>query len=354
MQYRSLVEKTWQENRLFTVLLELTYRCNLDCQFCYNDLSLVGRPLRFAQYRSLLQELARMGVLNVVLTGGEPLAHPRFFELGALARELGFVVRVKSNGHALDEVRALRLRREVDPFLVEISLHGATASTHDAQTRVAGSFERLLRNLGTLRSAGLRIKINSTLTRLNEGELEQMYEIADGLELPLQIDPEVTPRDNGDLSPLDLSPTAAGLRRHYEVLRERSPAARPAAVPDAEPCGQPNAGDAPRKHCGAGSSGAAIDPFGNVYPCVQWRRKVGSLHEHSLEELWHSSAVLETVRETTYVVRRELERLGNAAPTAFCPGAAEANTGSPLQVHAPARARAMSERQARKSLPVLG
>ncbi len=47
------------------------------------------------------EDLREMEVLNLTLSGGEPLAHPDFLRLGRRARDLGFVVRVKSNGHAL-------------------------------------------------------------------------------------------------------------------------------------------------------------------------------------------------------------------------------------------------------------
>ena len=113
-------------NLLFSVLVELTYRCNLDCFFCYNDLGAAGTPLSREQYFRLFAELRELEVLNLTLSGGEPLAHPDFLALGARARELGFVVRVKSNGHALRGELARRVRDEVDPFLIEVSLHGAT------------------------------------------------------------------------------------------------------------------------------------------------------------------------------------------------------------------------------------
>jgi len=52
-------------------------------------------------------------VLNLTLFGAEPLAHPDFFLLGSRARELGFLVRVKSNGHALRGAAPRRLRDKV-------------------------------------------------------------------------------------------------------------------------------------------------------------------------------------------------------------------------------------------------
>lgn len=253
----------------------------------------------------------------MTLTGGEPLAHPDFFAIGTKAKELRFVVRVKSNGHALRGALLARLIDEVAPFMVEISLHGATAETHDRQTRVAGSFARLMTNLEEMRERDLRIKLNSTLTRWNEGELEGMFAIAERLQVPLVVDPEVTPRDDGDETPLEITASWEGLKRLYSratgdtVQREGDREVAPAAS---------------SKHCGAGSSAVAVDPFGNVYPCVQWRRPVGNLHEASIRDIWSGSRSLETVRRLNSEVKNTV-----STPN-FCPGVAEMLTGSPLRV----------------------
>ena len=88
---------------LFSVLLELTYHCNLDCFFCYNDLNVKGSRWPNDNISTCSTSSLELQVLNLTLSGGEPLAHPSFFRIGARARELGFLVRVKSNGHALGE-----------------------------------------------------------------------------------------------------------------------------------------------------------------------------------------------------------------------------------------------------------
>ena len=134
-----IMARTWDENILFSVLFELTYACNLRCFYCYNDQGSSGEPLTLDEYEKVLRELAEMQVMNLTLSGGEPLAHRHFFEIGGRARELGFVTRIKSNGHALSGDVARRLRAEVDPFVIELSLHGATAETHDQQEQQSGS-----------------------------------------------------------------------------------------------------------------------------------------------------------------------------------------------------------------------
>jgi len=327
--FRDLVQRTWAENRLFSVLLELTYRCNLDCFFCYNDRKLQGTELSLAQYRSLLADLADLGTLNLILSGGEPLAHPDFFAVGACARDLGFVVRVKSNGHALRPAVAERLRDEVDPYLVEVSLHGATPATHDRQTRIPGSFARLLQNLEAMRRLGLRAKLNAVLTRWNEHEIEEMLALGRRLGLTMQVDTEVTPRDDGDRDTLEIAPSAEAVRRLFELQGLATHAAECPPAPT-EKRGLPPV----RKHCGAGSSTVAIDPYGNVYPCVQWRRRLGNLHETPIGELWRHAPVLGEVRRLAVEVATNLAARGpDHQLMAFCPGIAEAATGSPIRLY---------------------
>lgn len=339
MALSDVVAKAWDGNHLFSVLIELTYRCNLDCYFCYNDLGLRGRPLSFEQYQQLFEDLVELGTLNLVLSGGEPLAHPQFFQLGAMASNLGFMVRVKSNGHALGSRLANRLKNEVDPFLVEVSLHGACAETHDKQTRVKGSFERLLTNLEVMQGLGIRLKVNSTLTHWNEGEMDDMFALCHRMGLQLNVDPEVTPRDDGDQSPLSIAPSADGLRnlirtqRHWAQKGAGQASATP-AVP-VKMLGAPRRTSA--KHCGAGSSSLAIDPFGSVYPCVQYRRAAGNLHQHRIASIWRGeNAVLEEIRKENRAVKALVLEQGISA---YCPGAAYHQTGDAMNIPEGVRAR---------------
>ena len=139
---------------LYEVSIELTYKCNLDCFFCYNDRNKTGKPMALKDYDVLLRELARMQTMNIMLTGGEPMIHPDFFQIGALTKDLGFVTRIRTNGHSLSEKISNRLKQEVDPFQVEVSLHGATPEVHDRQTRIPGSFRRLVKQYPKWKRSG--------------------------------------------------------------------------------------------------------------------------------------------------------------------------------------------------------
>ena len=334
MTYTDTLRRTWSENILFSAMVELTYRCNLNCSFCYNDTALKGIPLTAAQYFRFFEDLNELGTLNLTLTGGEPLAHPEFFALGRRARELGFVVRVKSNAHALRGKLAQRMKDEVDPFLIEVSLHGASAETHERQTRVPGSFSRLIANLRDARALGLRIKVNTPLTLWNEREVAATYALADELGVPIQFDPLITRRDNGDPEPQRIAPSAEGIAGLHANQRARDAARRaklPSRATSSEVGIEPPA-TGREKHCGAGSSSITVDPFGNVYPCVQWRRRIGNLHEQSIRTLWNHSDELAEVRRLAVEVKEAVDRQG-ATGLGFCPGSAEQETGSPTRLY---------------------
>lgn len=333
MAYTDTLQRTWRDNILFSALVELTYRCNLNCFFCYNDPQLRGVPLTTEQYVRFFEDLRELGTLNLTFSGGEPLARADFFTLGRQARELGFVVRVKSNGHALNGRLARRLREEVDPFIVEISLHGARAETHDRQTRVPGSFGKLLANLGEMQALGLRVKLNSPLTAWNEAEIEAMFALADEWELPIQFDPQITPRDDGDPGPLSVASSREGVARLLARQRERAAARQTDREPRSTDAAAEVAGS---KHCGAGSATVTVDPFGNVCPCVQWRRRVGNLHEQSIQTIWRQSWELAEVRRLAVEVKQAVSQHGPLG-FGFCPGLAEQETGDPASLYPAAR-----------------
>jgi MoaA/NifB/PqqE/SkfB family radical SAM enzyme len=328
--YADILRKVKRECILHDVMLELTYACNLDCFFCYNDKKAEGERLGLAHYEQLLDDLVGMQTLNVTLTGGEPLLHPNFFEIGRAANERGFVVRVKTGGHGLGGRVAQRLKQEVNPFAVEISLHGATAETHERQTRVPGSFDYLVRNVPELKAIGLRPLLVSALTLWNEHQVAEMYALADSMGVTLRFQGPVVPRDDGDQSPLNIQPTQEGWQRYQAIVRGRSETRRQDCEQDlvnldsgSERTSQSDGANGETPYCGTGSDSVVIDPFGNVYPCLRIRRSAGNLHQQGIAAVWAGSTVLPEVRKialkATSRVRKDgpMQSLGSPL---FCPG----------------------------------
>jgi pyrroloquinoline quinone biosynthesis protein E len=98
--------------RPYTLVAELSYRCPLSCGYCSNPLELDrhAHELDTATWTRVLSEAAALGVLQVNLTGGEPLVRDDLETLVAAARAHELYVNLITSGVPLDAARLGRLK----------------------------------------------------------------------------------------------------------------------------------------------------------------------------------------------------------------------------------------------------
>jgi MoaA/NifB/PqqE/SkfB family radical SAM enzyme len=333
--FAALKQRALHVARPLSVHLELTYACNWRCVFCYNPRHHDRRGLSAAEWLPVLDDLRALGTLTVTLTGGEPLRHPEFFTIAQAVRARAFALKVYTNGALVDAEHARRLAA-LRPLAVELSLHGASAAVHDRTTGRPGSHEALWSGIAHLRAHDVRLLIKTPLTHLNEHELEAMIEQVAAQGLPHTIDPTLTPNDNGDLAPLSYAASTAGVARLMAALR------RVGRLPQVER-------EAGGSNCGLGRLTLAIDPEGNVFPCLQWRRKpLGNVREQALATLWQTSEERAAAAAVARAANDALLRRGGAAASfPYCPALALQATGDALRPDAAFLARAEAAAAAR-------
>lgn len=309
-----------------TALMELTFVCNHACSFCYNCPT-GQKEMNTAEVMDAMRKLADYNILYLTFTGGEPLVRRDFFEIAAAAREMGFAIRIYTNAYLIDEAKAARIKQVANPVEIEISIHGATAETHERLTCVPGSLQRVLNAVRFLRAQGIRVNLKCPITQANQEEVLGMQALADELGAYMIFDPVITPRDDGDKDPVNLMATDEFLARYW--LDPAYAHARNEDVPKPR-CDAPGGAV-----CGTGRSSLAIDPYGNIYPCVQWRRKVANIKEiASLGEIWRTSKVLNEVRQTAIEIAQvTLKETKDGQFTHFCAGVADVQTGDPKAIY---------------------
>jgi len=308
--------------------LELTYRCNWRCVFCYNPRHHDRRGLSTAQWLGVLDDLRVLGTLYVALTGGEPLTHPDFFAIARGVRERAFALRILTNGAlvtdgAAEEIASLR------PMAVEMSIHGACAQTHDRATATPGSFDALLRGVDRLRAHDVSVVLKTPLTRMCEDEVEAIHALAEERGVPWRVDPVLTPRDDGDPGPLQYRASPAAIERMYASLVAVGRLPEEKRLPGG-------------LNCGLGRTTIAVDPEGNVFPCLQWRKApLGNVAQTPLRDLWpHSPARAEAASVAAAANEHLIAKGGAVASFPFCPALALQRTGDPLRVTADHREQA--------------
>src|SRR5207248_6002190 len=259
-----------QERVPLEVSLEVTRRCPLECQHCYNnlamgDLAARKRELTKEEYAGILSELSSMGVMWLLFTGGEIFARKDFLDIYACAKQKGFLITLFSNGILINEKVADYLR-EYPPFGIEITLYGRTKETYEAMTQLPGSYDRCLRGIRLLLDRGLPLKLKTVATSINKHEVISMREFADQeLGVEFKFDSLINPRIDCSQSPLGvrLSPEeVVTLDMHWPKV-----AAEHRSGLEREQQSMPG----PRStvySCGGGLKAFAVDPYGQMSICV--------------------------------------------------------------------------------------
>jgi radical SAM protein with 4Fe4S-binding SPASM domain len=158
------------------VVWNITRRCNLRCIHCYSDSDAREYPgeLTWEQCRAVVDDLAQFGVPGVLLSGGEPLIHPRFFDLAGYARAKGLRLTLSTNGTLIDRDAAQRIK-DLGFAYVGISLDGI-GETHDYFRGRKGAFEKTVAAFRHCKAVGQKVGLRLTLSSNNIADLDRILD----------------------------------------------------------------------------------------------------------------------------------------------------------------------------------
>jgi radical SAM protein with 4Fe4S-binding SPASM domain len=262
-----------RNNIPLSMLLELTYRCNLDCYYCFQKKFPKQNELPKAKWFDILKQLADSGTLYLTFSGGEPFMRTDFIDIVEKARSLDFGVSIITNGTLLTKAVIADL---VSLGIMDIgfSFHASKPACHDRLSGKNGSFSATWRNLVLCRKAGIRTMIKHSVSTENFGAFTGLRKLADETESLFECDCFVLPQEKGSASSFSLSTDQYGL-----FLKKMK-----AAAFSCENRRDVNA----RLHCDAGRSTAGISPSGDVVACIQLPIVFGSLRKSPFSAVWNS------------------------------------------------------------------
>lgn len=180
-------KKLWKSPQLRNLFLELTLRCNENCIHCGSRCGEVrSGELTLQQYQNFLNKVKKdFGTegLMLCITGGEPLLRRDFFEITGYANQLGFHWGMTSNAVLIDETVAEKLAK-CGMRTISVSIDGMR-ETHDRFRRTPGGYDAAMRGLNELIAHGGfgHIQVTTVIHRGNIGELEQLFQVLDGMDI---------------------------------------------------------------------------------------------------------------------------------------------------------------------------
>jgi AdoMet-dependent heme synthase len=298
------------------VFWELTARCNLACRHCRAEAQnhVAEGELETSEILRVARDIREAGDPILVLTGGEALMRPDFFDIARDCATRFTRVALATNGTLVDAGLAARIAA-CGLQRVSISLDGATAGTHDAFRGVPGSFEAAMKGFAALRQAGLSVQVNVTVARHNAEELPAILDLAlaggaDAFHVfvlvPVGCGAEIG--TDARLSPGRMEEVLRWLferslelrgrvhvkatcaPQYYRIVREIS---RERGLPPVVPG---RGMEAMTRGCLAGTAVCFISRTGDVQPCGYLPVVAGNVRESRFPDLWRDSVVFGALR----------------------------------------------------------
>lgn len=278
--------------------LAITYACNLSCQKCYNGsrserrepLGRPGQPerpeLSEKEWREIYAILWKLGIPQVVFTGGEPTLRA---DLVALVEEADeFVTGLITNGTRLADLA--RPLRDASLDYVQVTIESFDPSVHDAMTGVPGSHAQTVLGLRAALDAGLAVVTNTTLARPNAlgfgqtlGWLSEIGVQHAACNTLICSGRGVRYRQEQGLPDAALQPVLAEAVRRAEDagldLQWYSPTCYTQGI-------DPLALGFGVKACSAAAHNMLIEPDGSVLPCQSWSESVGNILRDDWSAIW--------------------------------------------------------------------
>jgi radical SAM protein with 4Fe4S-binding SPASM domain len=283
-------------NPLSTVYWITTQACSLRCTYCYQEAT-VARPheLTTEEAEDLVDQVVEAGAQMLVFTGGEPFVRRDLLRIARRSKQSGLRTTVISNGDYIRKHNVDEIAKIFD--VVTISLDHMIPEHHDSQ-RGKGSWRRALDAIDLLLDAGVRVDVNSTLSRPGLRDLRELLRLKQTRKIGLhKIVPQfpmgrASAHRNDELSPSELLEFSDYLRQENRLVAEGTNAAL-------KPEGAYSSKGECRMHCGAGLSEVSVDPEGWVYPCklLQYPRfRTENIRNARLARIFQDNAALQSIR----------------------------------------------------------
>lgn len=269
------------------IQLELTEACNLQCRFCYNS----QQPIMGAKHYEIIDRLLKENVMEIVLTGGEPMLHPEFLEILERCTKEFIKVQIQTNGTYITPVLAKRFEA-LGVHSVNISLHGA-ANTNDYLTKIKGSYQKALDGMKAILSTQVILVSNFVLTNKNIDEFPAHVDFLHNLGVRSFTLTRFSPTGIGS-NAASLAITKEQLLSVLDFVHQKHQAEPTTSflLANSIPrCVLPRHLQYHCNYCHFGASRFYIDVNGNVLTCGMSRVRLGNILENTFKEIKSHSKI---------------------------------------------------------------
>lgn len=299
-----------QNDLLRSLHIEIANECNERCVHCYIPHEYKTKSIDSALFYRTIEEGRDMNIINVTLSGGEPLLHKDIIGFLKRCRELDLSVNVLTNLTLLSNDIIEEMKK--NPLLcVQTSIYSMNASIHDSITKVKGSLEKTKCNLLKLKHAGIPLQISCPVMKHNKDTFNDVIAFGEENGISVAVDYVIfASYDHSNCNLVNrLSLEEIGHAFDKQATEEyvdymRIQANEKEALTAQDPI------------CSICRYYICISAEGNVFPCIGWQSNViGNLNQESLQEIWETSDDIKKLRQIT---RKEFPQCVSCEDRGYC------------------------------------
>jgi radical SAM protein with 4Fe4S-binding SPASM domain len=297
----SFVEPIYRRNRPFSISIELTSACNLQCPFCSVNSGAPGPDdLTLDDLVIFVEQVKKLKPTPVALSGGEPLLKKEMvlYAVKELSPLREITVTVFTNGTLVTKDYAQQLH-DAGLKVARVSVDGHNAEVHDG-IRGKGAFEKTVHGIEYLKELGIHVDVISVISRINYRYIKEIEDFVSTI---------------GDSYALSYV-YPYGRAAHSDMLLT------PKEIFDVKISGLVSkdfeTSITPRNRCHVGET-ICVAANGDIYPCLRLRLpefKVGNIRENDLCDIYTTDLMQDILKFTV----EDAEKCKDCEIRYFCGG----------------------------------
>jgi len=273
--------------------------------------------LSLDEYKVFFQELADLGCLYVLFSGGDIFVRPDALDILRAASFHRFDITLITHGMAITEEVADELA-DMGVRAVAASVYHTDPDIHDEVTLRKGSFHKTMAGLRRLKERGLKVVMKTPVFDVNQGAEETMQAFADELDMELHLTPIIRGGNDGTDDLLSKNMDLGGKANVYSCVFSEWDSL--ATLPKFDPN---------QRTCLAAHASAYLSPGGDIQPCLDYEQSAGNIRELSFKQIWDESELLGGLREVRRKSFTGCNSCENNSFCTLCPALAHRETGKP-------------------------
>ena len=269
-----MTEWCYKHGYLSSLMVELTYACNLKCIHCYNPKNISSIQINFERMKQIIDEARELGCFDITFSGGECTLDNDFIKIVEYAREKRMSVDIFTNGQTLYDNPDLFDRLiNTYPCRIGLSMYSLNEDTHEKITSVKGSHHKTLSVIEKLREKNISVEIKDFLLNTNCKDCVSIKNYAKKINASSVADLSLIPTIEGD------NKTLKYVVKEDDLFTLYTKPDSPLYIKDVK---KRNIEEIKNDNlCYAGCYTLCITPTLEVRPCVSLPIKLGNLKEQN-------------------------------------------------------------------------